>query len=65
MINPLMKPVNAQSSDKLQWLGFKIGHQYSSSQNGHQDDMPHCGHIIILTFLCLHHLALAPGVIAA
>ena len=35
-----MKSTGAWSSNELQWLDLKIGHQESSPSNGHQDDMP-------------------------
>ena len=35
-----MKSTGAWSSNKLQWLDLKIGHQESSHSNGHQGDMP-------------------------
>ena len=37
-----MKSMGAQSSNKLQWLDFEIGQQDSSSNNGHQGNMPYC-----------------------
>ena len=38
----VMKSNGAQFSNGLQRLDLKIGHQDSSPNNGHQDDMPYC-----------------------
>ena len=35
-----MKSTGAWSSNELQWLDLKVGHQESSPGNGHQGDMP-------------------------
>ena len=42
---PLMKFIDAQSSNELQWPDTKIGHQDSSSAKGHYSDMPHSWYV--------------------
>ena len=36
-----MKSTGARSSNELQWLDLKIGHQDSSPSNVHQGNMPY------------------------
>ena len=41
-----MKFTAAWSSNELQWLDLKIGHQASSPSNGHKVDMPYFSHLL-------------------
>ena len=38
--------MGARSSNQLQWLDLKIGHQYNSLSNDNQGDIPYCDVII-------------------
>ena len=44
-----MLSTGTRSSNELQWLDLKIGHQDSSSSNGHQGYMPHIVNKICIT----------------
>ena len=39
-----MKSTGDRSTNELQWLDLKIGHQGSSPSDGHQGDMTYCAH---------------------
>ena len=54
-----MKSTGARSSNELQWLELKIGHQDSSSSNGCQGDMPEWDLTDYMTWI----VALAIGLI--
>ena len=38
------------SSDELQWLGFKVGHQESSPTNDHQGNIPNSWYIVLASW---------------